>query len=604
MTDANRQLTPRRLASRLARNALWLFSLILAACSAGVQPTPSNLGTPSLIVFSGQSNNGLGPGQETSLLTTALPSDYDAPFAAMPFALQAAASPSDPIAWMGPYATGSIAPYAAANGPDQFGAPLTIARVLDASAPGQFVEAEFAISSTTLAQHWRPGASYPTAGPNLFTQLVAYCQAQEAAFGATMTTLVWIQGESDAQTLAYANAYGTNMTAFWTTFQATYPNVTLILIKLNATSGQAYTSTVRAQQDGFAAGATNVVELNVDPIPLKPGTHYTADELVTLGRMIGLQILETRGIDAVPRALFHISPSGTTVAFADDSADDDGAIASWAWTFGDGATDTTASPTHVYAGSGPYTATLTVTDCGGATSTSSRTVLPSWTVDASGIGTPVSAAEWAATSTVTPSDLWLDQDLSGNAIDHVGTHNAVVGGAASWTYQDAIAGWSRRFLTVADNTTARFLYSSAPSASSHSVAMLAYVDVASAPSAERSLMSYGGLDVRITTGGFVKVVNNSAGTSVVGQVPIVGRVVPLLLVHDITHGVHVVYTPNERIALGYAASTASTLSWGEGGDHSAHASYGYEMLAVDAGAELTDAQVRAELQTLGWDVTW
>jgi PKD repeat protein len=562
-----------------------------------------------LVVFAGQSNNGLGPSQETSLLTTALPSDYDTPFMPATLAMQAAASPSNPIVWMGPYATQAMQPYTAANGSDQFGSEFAAARYLEASAPSQFVYAKFAISSSSLAQHWKYNSTYPTSpsgGPNLFSQLVAYCQAQEIALNAAMTTLVWIQGETDAQNASYASAYGSNLTDFWTAFQATYPNVTLIFVKLNAAAGLTYTSTVRAGQDSFQSTATHSVELNVDSIPLGTGIHYTADHLVSLGRMIGGQILASQGINVLPTALFHDSISGTTVTFADASTDDDGTVVAWSWDFGDGNTSTAENPVHAYSSGGPYTVSLTVTDSGGGTSQIfTRDVLPTWTVDSSsGIGTPVNATEWTATSTVSPADLWTDQESSGNAIDKIGSHNAVVSGAASWTYLDSVTGFTRNFLTVADNTTARFLYSSAPSASSHSLAYLAYVYVPAVPSAERSLMSYGGLDVRITTGGFIKVVNNSAGTNVIGQVSIVGHVLPILLVHDITNGHHLVYTPSERISLTYAASTANTLSWGEGGDHSAHASYTFEALTLDTEAERTDAQVRAELTTLGWDVTW
>ena len=42
------------------------------------------------------------------------------------------------------------------------------------------------------------------------------------------------------------------------------------------------------------------------------------------------------------------------------------AVAAYAWDFGDGETSTEADPTHLYTVGGPYVATLTVTDNGGA----------------------------------------------------------------------------------------------------------------------------------------------------------------------------------------------------------------------------------------------
>lgn len=64
-----------------------------------------------------------------------------------------------------------------------------------------------------------------------------------------------------------------------------------------------------------------------------------------------------------------IAFSGTSVAI-----DEDGAIASYLWTFGDGTTSTTANPQHLYANPGIYTVTLKVTDDHGATATQSSWV--------------------------------------------------------------------------------------------------------------------------------------------------------------------------------------------------------------------------------------
>ncbi|MCO5175465.1 MAG: S8 family serine peptidase [Thermomicrobiales bacterium] len=56
------------------------------------------------------------------------------------------------------------------------------------------------------------------------------------------------------------------------------------------------------------------------------------------------------------------------------SADPDGQIVSYAWTFGDGGTAVGPSATHVYGGSGSFTVTLTVTDNRGGTATKSQSV--------------------------------------------------------------------------------------------------------------------------------------------------------------------------------------------------------------------------------------
>ena len=62
-----------------------------------------------------------------------------------------------------------------------------------------------------------------------------------------------------------------------------------------------------------------------------------------------------------PTASFSHSCSDLTCAFTNTSTDADGTM-THAWSFGDGATSTEASPSHAYTAAGPYTVTLTVTD--------------------------------------------------------------------------------------------------------------------------------------------------------------------------------------------------------------------------------------------------
>ncbi|WP_238481153.1 protease pro-enzyme activation domain-containing protein [Dyella telluris] len=73
-----------------------------------------------------------------------------------------------------------------------------------------------------------------------------------------------------------------------------------------------------------------------------------------------------------PTANFSFVTSGLTATFTDSSTDSGGSISSYAWTFGDGGTSTSASPSHTYAAAGTYNVTETVTD-GTSAKTSSKT---------------------------------------------------------------------------------------------------------------------------------------------------------------------------------------------------------------------------------------
>ena len=82
---------------------------------------------------------------------------------------------------------------------------------------------------------------------------------------------------------------------------------------------------------------------------------------------------------AAPEAAFTVSiDSGTaplSVSFdASESADSDGTITTYAWSFGDGNAGSGSILTHIYQTSGDYTAILTVTDDDGLTGTASRKI--------------------------------------------------------------------------------------------------------------------------------------------------------------------------------------------------------------------------------------
>ena len=71
-----------------------------------------------------------------------------------------------------------------------------------------------------------------------------------------------------------------------------------------------------------------------------------------------------------PVSGFTFSTSMDSVFFSDNSSN---AVA-WSWDFGDGASDSTANPQHVYTQSGTYTVCLTVSNASGCTSTHCESV--------------------------------------------------------------------------------------------------------------------------------------------------------------------------------------------------------------------------------------
>jgi PKD repeat protein len=158
------------------------------------------------------------------------------------------------------------------------------------------------------------------------------------------------------------------------------------------------------------------------------------------------------------------------VTFTGLGTDSDGTIASYAWTFGDGGTSAVQNPTHTYQSPGNYTATLTVTDNGGATGSS--------TVGISVVSNQPPTASASATPTSGPAPLLVT--FTGTGTDPDGTIASWAwtfgdGGTSSLqspTHTYASAGSYTATLTVTDNNGA---------ASSSNVAIAVSAPVNQAP---------------------------------------------------------------------------------------------------------------------------
>ena len=119
-------------------------------------------------------------------------------------------------------------------------------------------------------------------------------------------------------------------------------------------------------------GETDPVVVSLNGVTMLAGAVVQNDANFANYRIVYEQRDAT--LNKWPVAVAIAAPTGgdvpLTVSFSSaGSGDLDGTIAGYFWDFGDGTTSTAANPSHTYTLPGPFVATLTVTDNGGATAT-------------------------------------------------------------------------------------------------------------------------------------------------------------------------------------------------------------------------------------------
>lgn len=111
----------------------------------------------------------------------------------------------------------------------------------------------------------------------------------------------------------------------------------------------------------YAAGGTYQVKLTVTD------DRGTTDSITQSVTVQAANVLPTAAFDAT---MTHMSVSADATA----STDSDGTIATYSWSFGDGAVGSGVTATHVYSTPGDYTVTLTVTDDRGGSTIATKQV--------------------------------------------------------------------------------------------------------------------------------------------------------------------------------------------------------------------------------------
>lgn len=219
----------------------------------------------------------IGPSNADGLGNSTLVPDYIDAYPAVTLKQRRAGGATNPIPWVDT----SNAPLAPrCLGPNCFGVELSLGRALDAANPGLWSVTKLVIDGSGLNQHWRPGATYPSGGTPLHTQLMTWLAESEAELSGKLAAVVIIQGERDALYAATSAAFQADQEAQIAAIQAVYPDAIFLLNRLHAQTSPAYNSVVRAAQEA----QTGVTLVDIDDLSLKGDlVHFTPATYITLG---------------------------------------------------------------------------------------------------------------------------------------------------------------------------------------------------------------------------------------------------------------------------------------------------------------------------------
>lgn len=221
-------------------------------------------------------------------------------------------------------------------------------RHLDYYLPNVWDCSTVAITATSLAVHWLPTGTYPTAGSNLLTQAMDVTDAHFASTGAAPAAVVWGQGESDGGSTPQAAAYNANLTAEFAAFRARWPGIPIVCIKLSIKNTVVVTemATIRAAQVAVCAATSNCVLVDTDDATMQPdGAHFTSDYCTGLGDKIANAIVGLLGLSVPSPVAWTIDPT-MLVACPASTAEWQALFAAANSLYGVGITST--GPTSIY----------------------------------------------------------------------------------------------------------------------------------------------------------------------------------------------------------------------------------------------------------------
>lgn len=201
------------------------------------------------------------------------------------------------------------------NNANAFGVEVPIGTLI----PNKSAFLKFAMSGTSLGADWAPGSTIRT---NFYKFLGDNIALLSQSYDVNLKGFVWVQGENDAMDQNLANAYLTNLVAFFSEVRTTLnaPNMQIVLSDVN--QNIAYASIVRGTQHVMSVMLPSVKMVSTAGFATFDGLHYTSANYLALGLELGEALMT---VDPIPadapllnmstRVTVHASDGPLTMGF-------------------------------------------------------------------------------------------------------------------------------------------------------------------------------------------------------------------------------------------------------------------------------------------------
>jgi PKD repeat protein len=262
-----------------------------------------------------------------------------------------------------------------------------------------------------------------------------------ASQSGNLVVLTWLDNSSNETAFYIERCQGVGCTDFGSFIATQWPDVPSYT-DYAAIGGNSYSYRVRAYNGGGYSAYSNSASIRVGAINQPP----------------------TAVISALPSS--GAAPLSVTFS-GSGSSDPDGTITAWAWSFGDGTSGSGSPVIHVYTTAGVYVATLTVTDSGGASNTTSVSINVT-PMTSSGPTAPASLTASSTTrrridltwiNTATNATAITVERCSGSTCTGFVTVAKLAASASSWTDPWVRSGSTYRYRVSASNAAGRSPYS-------------------------------------------------------------------------------------------------------------------------------------------------